>query len=178
VSGEAAFVHDPSLEDYVFGEGHPFQPVRIRMTIELPEALGLLKGYSLIESEPATDEEIGRVHYTSYINGVRETGRDQGYLDEEPQVYGLGAQANPVLMALRWIFYDDPDVLMVSVHESGRRLFPGTGTVKDWGGETAVRISAHNWPDDWDFTNVVRLAPTVRVERVPRRLEVTTSEFL
>jgi acetoin utilization protein AcuC len=97
VSGKVAFVHDPSLEDYVFGEGHPFQPVRIRMAIELPEALGLLTGYSLIESELATDEEIGRVHYTSYINGVREAGRGQGYLDEEPQAYGLGAQATPAV---------------------------------------------------------------------------------
>ena len=66
------------------------------MAIELPEALGLLTGYSLIESELATDEEIGRVHYTSYINRVREAGRGQGYLDEEPQVYGLDAQATPV----------------------------------------------------------------------------------
>ena len=118
------------------------------------------------------------MHYTSYINRVREAGRGQGYLYEEPQVYGLDAQATPVLMALRWIFYDDPDVLMVSVHESGRRPFPGTGTVKEWGGETAVRISAHNRLDVWDFTDVVRPALTVRVERVPRRLEVTTSEFL
>ncbi|HEX5726318.1 MAG TPA: acetoin utilization protein AcuC [Longimicrobiaceae bacterium] len=31
------------------------------------------------------------------------------------------------------IFYDDPDVLTVSIHESGRYLFPGTGFVDELG---------------------------------------------
>lgn len=30
-------------------------------------------------------------------------------------------------------FYDDPDVLTISIHESGRHLFPGTGRIKDRG---------------------------------------------
>lgn len=47
MSGEAAFVHDLSLETYGFGEDYPLQPLRIRMTIELCEPLGLLEGYSL-----------------------------------------------------------------------------------------------------------------------------------
>jgi acetoin utilization deacetylase AcuC-like enzyme len=51
VSGEAVFVHDPSLEDYGFGEDHPFRPVRIRMTIELCESLGLLEGYLFVTYE-------------------------------------------------------------------------------------------------------------------------------
>ena len=32
---------------------------------------------------------------------------------------------------VQWIFYDDPSVLTVSFHESGRYLFPGTGEI-DW----------------------------------------------
>ncbi|MDP8952938.1 MAG: acetoin utilization protein AcuC [Actinomycetota bacterium] len=211
MSGEAAFVHNPSLGDYGFGEDHPFQPVRIRITIELCESLGLLKGYPPIEPESATDEDIGTVHYASYINRVKEAGRGEGDL-EELQVYGLGTQDNPVFEGMheasarvvgatmeacrlvvngeakhafcpsgglhhakvwqasgfcvyndagvaiarlkeehpgikvayvdtdvhhgdgvQWMFYDDPDVLTVSVHESGRRLFPGTGAVKERG---------------------------------------------
>lgn len=30
-------------------------------------------------------------------------------------------------------FYDDPEVLTISIHESGRHLFPGTGDIKDRG---------------------------------------------
>jgi acetoin utilization protein AcuC len=34
---------------------------------------------------------------------------------------------------VQWIFYDDPDVLKVSFHESGVYLFPGTGFVDEVG---------------------------------------------
>ncbi|AEB11230.1 acetoin utilization protein AcuC [Marinithermus hydrothermalis] len=34
---------------------------------------------------------------------------------------------------VQWIFYDDPNVLTLSLHESGRYLFPGTGTVLELG---------------------------------------------
>jgi acetoin utilization protein AcuC len=33
------------------------------------------------------------------------------------------------------MFYDDPDVLTLSTHESGRYLFPGTGGIKELGGK-------------------------------------------
>ncbi|MCG0314699.1 MAG: acetoin utilization protein AcuC [Calditerricola sp.] len=34
---------------------------------------------------------------------------------------------------VQWAFYDDPDVLTVSLHETGRTLFPGTGFVHERG---------------------------------------------
>ncbi len=34
---------------------------------------------------------------------------------------------------VQWLFYDDPGVLTVSFHESGRYLFPGTGDVDECG---------------------------------------------
>ncbi len=34
---------------------------------------------------------------------------------------------------VQWLFYDDPSVLTVSLHESGRFLFPGTGGVEERG---------------------------------------------
>jgi acetoin utilization protein AcuC len=34
---------------------------------------------------------------------------------------------------VQWLFYEDPDVLTISMHESGRYLFPGTGGVKERG---------------------------------------------
>lgn len=34
---------------------------------------------------------------------------------------------------VQWIFYDDPRVLTISIHESGRYLFPGTGDVCETG---------------------------------------------
>ena len=37
----------------------------------------------------------------------------------------------------QWIYYDDPRVMTVSVHESGRHLFPGSGFAAETGGAAA-----------------------------------------
>lgn len=34
---------------------------------------------------------------------------------------------------VQWLFYEDPDVLTISFHETGRYLFPGTGNVTERG---------------------------------------------
>jgi acetoin utilization protein AcuC len=39
---------------------------------------------------------------------------------------------------VQWIFYDDPEVLTVSFHESGAFLFPGTGFIDEMGRATAT----------------------------------------
>ncbi len=211
MSSRAAFVHDVALEEYGFGGDHPFNPVRLRMTIELCESLGLLEGYPFVEPAPAMDEDLRTVHYTSYVRRVQQAGRGEGDLEELKQ-YGLGTADNPIFPdvhracadvvggtlgaarlvmngevehawcisgglhhalpskasgfciyndaavaiarlkeehpgikiayvdtdvhhgdGVQWIFYDDPDVLTVSMHESGRYLFPGTGAVKEDG---------------------------------------------
>src|SRR3712207_5579274 len=95
MSGRAAFVHDEALEEYGFGEDHPFNPVRLRMTIELCESLGLLKGYPFVASEPATEEDLTTVHYASYVRRVEEASRGEGSF-EELEHYGLGTQDNPI----------------------------------------------------------------------------------
>jgi acetoin utilization protein AcuC len=56
---------------------------------------------------------------------------------------------------VQWIFYDDPDVLKVSFHESGVYLFPGTGFVDEVGegdghGYTVnVPLDAHTEDDSF-----------------------------
>jgi acetoin utilization protein AcuC len=43
----------------------------------------------------------------------------------------------------QWIFYDEPRVLTVSVHESGRHLFPGSGFPAETGGAEAPGTAAN-----------------------------------
>ncbi|MDP8960579.1 MAG: acetoin utilization protein AcuC [Actinomycetota bacterium] len=70
------------------------------------------------------------------INWLLENGADRiAYIDVDVH-HGDGVEA---------IFYDDPRVLTVSLHESGSYLFPGTGWPDDIGGEGA-RGSAVNLP--------------------------------
>jgi acetoin utilization protein AcuC len=221
VSGHAAIVHDLALETYGFGGDHPFNPLRIRLTLELCEALGLLEGHPFVTSEPATDEDLATVHTLSYVRMVQKAGLGSG--DPWDVVhYGLGTGDNPIFPdmhdacarvvgavlescrlvvrgeaahamcisgglhhALRsrasgfcvyndagvaiarlqeenpgirvayvdtdahhgdgvqWMFYDDPEVLTVSMHESGRYLFPGTGGIDERGRNGGVGYSVN-----------------------------------
>ncbi|TCJ19922.1 acetoin utilization protein AcuC [Rubrobacter taiwanensis] len=211
MSGAAAIVHSPELEAYGFGDEHPFNPRRLRLTLRLCEELGLFEGYSFVKPEPATVEDLQTVHSLNYIRRVQEAGKMQ--TDFETLVhYGLGTPDNPVFPdmhaacayvvggtlracemvmsgeathamcisgglhhALRsrasgfcvyndagvaiarlrqeypglrvayvdtdahhgdgvqWMFYSDPEVLTVSMHETGRYLFPGTGETGELG---------------------------------------------
>ena len=221
MSGRAAVVHDLALEAYGFGGDHPFNPLRIRLTLELCEALGLLQDYPLVVPEPATVEDLTTVHSLTYVRLVQKAGRGLGALSDLIH-YGLGTGDNPifpdmheacarvvgaVLQACRmvmrgetehamcvsgglhhamrtrasgfcvyndasvaiarlkeehpgirvayldtdahhgdgvqWMFYDDPEVLTVSMHESGRYLFPGTGGVEERGRDGGVGYSVN-----------------------------------
>jgi acetoin utilization protein AcuC len=221
MSGRAVIVHDLELETYGFGGDHPFNPLRIRLTLELCEAAGLLEGYPFVASEPATDEDLTTVHSLTYVRLVQKAGRGGGDLWDLMH-YGLGTGDNPIFPdmhdacasvvgavleacrrvvrgeaahamcisgglhhALRskasgfcvyndagvaiarlkeefpgiriayvdtdahhgdgvqWMFYDDPEVLTLSMHESGRYLFPGTGGIDEWGRNGGIGYSVN-----------------------------------
>lgn len=215
MSGRSVMVHDRALESYGFGEDHPFNPLRIRLTLELCEALGLFEGVEFAAAEPASEEDLLTVHSLTYVRSVQEAGGG-GMMDParatELMRYGIGTPDNPVVPGIheagahvvgavmrasslvmageaehamcisgglhhalrsrasgfcfyndagaaiarlkkdhpgirvayvdtdahhgdgvQWMFYDDPEVLTVSMHESGRYLFPGTGGVGERG---------------------------------------------
>jgi acetoin utilization protein AcuC len=94
VSGSAAVVWDDGLTRYDFGPGHPFDPVRWRLTIELARELGLLAapGVTVVAPAPATGAELETVHDPGYIAAVRRAGQQ---LAPDPR-FGLGTDDNPV----------------------------------------------------------------------------------
>ena len=211
MSGRGAIVHDTALESYGFGGEHPFNPLRLRLTLELCEDLGLLEDHPLTPSEPATDRDLTTVHSLTYVRTVQQAGAGAAMLSDLLD-FGLGTGDNPVFPdmhaacarvvggvleacrlvtrgeadhamcisgglhhamrsrasgfcvyndagvaiariksehpglrvayvdtdahhgdGVQWMFYEDPDVLTVSLHESGRYLFPGTGGVEETG---------------------------------------------
>jgi acetoin utilization protein AcuC len=233
MSGRAVVVHDTALEAYGFGGDHPFNPLRIRLTLELCEALGLLEEYALVPSEPASDADLTTVHSLTYVRMVQKAGRGEGgFIDL--MHYGLGTGDNPIFPGMhdatarvvgavleacrivmrgeaahamcisgglhhalrskasgfcvyndagvavarlkeehpgirvayldtdahhgdgvQWMFYDDPDVLTVSIHESGRYVFPGTGGVdekgENGGAGYSVNVPLEPYTDDESF---------------------------
>jgi acetoin utilization protein AcuC len=221
LSGRAAIVHDLALENYGFGGEHPFNPLRVRLFLELCESLGLLEGFPFVSSEPATDEDLTTVHNLTYVRMVQKAGRSAAALSDLLP-YGIGTSDNPIfpdmheacarvvggvlaagrlVMAgdadhamcisgglhhalrssasgfciyndagvaiarlkedhpgiriayvdtdahhgdgVQWMFYSDPDVLTVSMHESGRYLFPGTGGIDERGRNGGVGYSVN-----------------------------------
>lgn len=61
------------------------------------------------------------------VAAARDAGHRVMYVDLDVH-HGDGVQA---------LFWDDPEVLTFSIHESGEYLFPGTGAVSESGGPTA-----------------------------------------
>lgn len=62
---------------------------------------------------------------------------------------------------VQWIFYDSPDVLTISIHESGRTLFPGTGFCNELGpSKTNINIplNAKTTGDVW-LSTFERIVP-------------------
>ncbi|WP_156758256.1 acetoin utilization protein AcuC [Actinokineospora pegani] len=89
--GAATVVWDAALLDYDMGGDHPFNPIRLELTMRLARALGVLDGVELHSPEAATDAELQRVHDVSYVSAVREAPMaswDVGH--------GLGTADNPV----------------------------------------------------------------------------------
>ena len=206
----AALIWDPALTAYRFGPDHPFNPLRLELSVSLMEALGLTSGVPVVPPRPATDHELATVHSAEFVAAVRRAG-ESGAPFPESRKWGLGTDDNPVFpgmheatalivggtlraaelvmggevarafnvagglhhahaaqasgfciysdlaVAIRWIrqthdarvlyidydahhgdgvqgiFYDDPQVLTLSLHETGRFLFPGTGFTDELG---------------------------------------------
>ena len=242
--------------DYVLGDDHPLQPLRVKLTVDLIRQLGLDEFCTVAPARVAADDEIGIVHSRDYIETVRALSDPVARRDvapEEAARRGFGTADNPiqdgmhqacavvvgasleaaravhegearhafnpagglhhaargtasgfciyndVAVAAGWlkeqghrvavidvdvhhgdgtqaIFYDDPDVLTISIHESGRYLFPGTGFTDEVGGRAAagtklnVPIQPYAWDEPWlaAFEAVVpaalrRFRPTVLV---------------
>ncbi len=94
MTGSAAVTWDDALTRYDFGPGHPFDPVRIRLTMALAGELGVLSSpaVSVISPEPASDSEIETVHDPRYVEVVRHVGRAL-----VPALgFGLGTDDDPV----------------------------------------------------------------------------------
>lgn len=76
---------------------------------------------------------------------------------------------------VQWLFYDTPDVMTISLHESGRYLFPGTGhtyeTGRGPGRGTSVNVPLEPFTEDASFLEAFE-------EVVPRALEVFRPDLI
>ncbi len=201
-----AFVHNADAVQYDLGQHHPFKAVRPELVKSLLEAYGVT--LELTGSQPATLEEIRRVHSSAYVTRVQRASSGEAVPDAVQ--YGIGTSDTPIFARMheatagvagatltaarlvssgavtralniagglhhaqagmgsgfcvyndlsiaiadlvgsglrvayldvdahhgdgvQWLHYDDPNVLTISLHETGRYLFPGTGHTHELG---------------------------------------------
>ncbi|TVT42202.1 acetoin utilization protein AcuC [Amycolatopsis rhizosphaerae] len=87
----SAVVWDPALLGYDLGGEHPFNPVRLQLTVRLASALGVLDGVPLLTPHPAPDDQLLRVHADEYLDAVK-----QAPMATWDVGHGLGTADNPV----------------------------------------------------------------------------------
>lgn len=86
-----AVVWNSALRAYDLGGDHPFNPIRLELTIRLARELGVLDGVSLLVPEGAGETDLARAHSMTYVDAVKNApavGEDIGH--------GLGTPDNPV----------------------------------------------------------------------------------
>ena len=195
-----AFIHNEDTVQYDLGQHHPFKAVRPQLVKSLLEMNGVT--LELTPSQPATIEEIRRVHSSAYVTRVIRASSSEDVADAVQ--YGIGTSDTPIFARMhdatagvagatltaarlvssglvtralniagglhhaqhgmgsgfcvyndlsiaiadlvgsglrvayldvdahhgdgvQWLHYNDPSVLTISLHETGRYLFPGTG---------------------------------------------------
>lgn len=206
--GEPLVVYGRLSDRYDFGQQHPLTPRRFGPGIDLLRSAGATR---FLTPEPASDEQLLRLHDAGYLDVVKSFARDPGrrteagigpgdcppfpdmhtvsaavaggsiaameliLSGEEGHVFqpggglhhAMAGQAsgfciyNDVALAVarardaghrvlyvdldvhhgdgvQASFWDDPEVLTVSLHETGEALFPGTGFESETGGSGAL----------------------------------------
>ncbi|WP_158882576.1 acetoin utilization protein AcuC [Amycolatopsis anabasis] len=114
-----AVVWDSALLGYDLGGDHPFNPVRLELTIRLATELGVLDGVPLLVPKPASDAELLRVHAEEYLEAVKQAplaGHDVGH--------GLGTPDNPVFSDM----HDSAALVVGSTLLGARKLADGEAT--------------------------------------------------
>lgn len=96
VGSRTALIYASRYHDYRFNEEHPFNPLRLRLTVELIEACGLLDAdHRIVPPRPATDAELATVHDWRFIEAVK--AASAGTLPpDEAALYGLGTEDVPI----------------------------------------------------------------------------------
>lgn len=98
-----ALIWDDALAGYRFRPGHPMNPRRLELTVELIRQLGLVGGPGRVELRPESvgEAELLLVHDAAYVDVVRRlsapgAGSDPAALAEAAR-HGLGTEDTPVV---------------------------------------------------------------------------------
>lgn len=96
---EARLIWDHRLAEHDLGDSHPFDPRRLKLSVELMRAYGLLDDAdTIVAPRAASEDELLLVHSSGYIEAVRESSDWGSGLQPAP---GLGTDDNPIFPGMQ-----------------------------------------------------------------------------
>jgi len=97
---KTAFIYREDLASFDYGASHPLKTVRLKLTFDLINSLGLLDGPGAryVNAREASDEEIGLFHDNDYLKALKAV--NGGIWVPGCEAFGLGPGDNPVFKGL------------------------------------------------------------------------------
>lgn len=89
-------IYSPEYKKYDLGAGHPFDPIRVEMMLDLLKEYGL--SIETLEPEPVKPDELLPIHDETFIQIIEAVSRGEKILNLEE--YGLGTLDNPVAIGM------------------------------------------------------------------------------
>lgn len=89
----SALIWDPKLAEFDLGDGHPLNPLRLKLAVELMDACGLLGEGRVIRPRMARGDELELAHSRGYIEAVWEAS---DWAASPAPGSGLGTDDNPI----------------------------------------------------------------------------------
>ncbi|XEC96944.1 acetoin utilization protein AcuC [Paenibacillus tarimensis] len=97
MTANAVFIHHPDSLHYRFNEHHPFNPHRLRLSIDLLHAASALEEHQLVTPKTADTDLLHLVHRPDYVEAVKQlsVGQPETVWINKAQQYGLHTEDTP-----------------------------------------------------------------------------------
>lgn len=98
MSSNAIFFHHQGSEKYKFGEEHPFDPMRLTLTVDLLKRMGALADDQIRAPHLSADDELlALVHRQDYLDAVKQLSAPVSgeHNDSLAEKYGLQTEDTP-----------------------------------------------------------------------------------
>src|SRR4051794_22738400 len=95
MSGSSVFVYSEDLLKYKFSSHHPFNQLRLKLTLDLLQKADAISDEQIIAPRAATEDELCLIHDPDYVNAVNLAGLGQ-LRAETAEGFGLGTDDTPI----------------------------------------------------------------------------------